>query len=206
MYVMDMEGKLISGEIILDGVRHPIAETGKAVYLEAGRHTIEGVPPSEWSFDHWQGSYAAVVDDVNANPTGITITGAGGIYLYLDRIAVGTALSISLTQTPPVEPGSSLTFTGQLTRPDTGEGLPGQATILEQPPGAGIAIGATDANGNYSITVTAPIEPNNYQYRTSFAETAGLSASASKVMGVGVGVPSALPILALLGIAYAILK
>jgi len=197
-----------AGTLIVDGISHSVQATPLYLYLEEGPHTFNLVEPSGHEFTGWRYGYLGEDPARTSSQRPFTVNIGSDFYVQamVQPIVIETTLSISLVQPPPVEPSSSLTFTGKLTRSDTGAGLAGQAVTLEQPPGEGIAIGATDANGNYSITVTAPTTDGTYQYRTSFAGSSGLSASRSATMGIGVGAPSALPILAILGAAYLFLK
>lgn len=116
-----------------------------------------------------------------------------------------TTLSISLAQIPPIEPSTSLTFTGRLKRPDTGAFISGQTIAVEHPPGTAVKTGVTDSSGTYGITITAPPTSGTYPYRTRFAGSSGLSASQSGTLGIGIEAPN-LAILAVLGfLAYKLL-
>jgi hypothetical protein len=50
----------------------------QAIVLGVGSHSIEFVPPTGYSFDHWDVTGVGV-DDPNANPTSITVTGDGTV-------------------------------------------------------------------------------------------------------------------------------
>jgi len=193
MFVVDEESSAyITGTITLNGVNYSIPITGyKKLDLPAGSHTIKVNIPSGWEFRHWVPAGSISVDNVNANPTSMTTTGSADMIAWIRPIPIpeiATALSISLVETPPIEPGARIHFTGKLTRIDTGAGLGGQTFVLESPPGTAITPPLeTKADGTYTIDEIAPSTPGTYQYRTVFEGTSGLTRAESRTLGVGVG-------------------
>lgn len=103
-------------------------------------------------------------------------------------VTVNTFLTISVSPTPPIDPRATLTFTGKLSRTDTGAGVPSQKVDAEQPPGTRVGSGVTDSAGNYRITITAPATEATYKYRTKFTGTSGYGTAVSKTLGIGVGI------------------
>ncbi len=199
----------ISGNIQLNGVNRSIGSSGSQVELVQGTFPIQVVVPSGFEFVRWAAGQAGIpgegvtVQNVNANPTNITITGQPSptITAWIRPVVVVVSTRLTISGPSSVEPGASITITGRLTRPDTGVGIANGFITLEQPLGNAVSSGRTDSNGNYSISVTAPMSEGTLQFRTSFAATAGLGASQSAVMGIGIGEPSNLPLLVVLGAA-----
>ena len=152
--------------------------------VPSGTYTIEMVQPDH-TFEMWDSSVNAVFANPNANPTTVTITGNTSLRALIHEL-VETALTISAPSS--VEPGANISFTGRLTRPDTGAGLAGKTISLEHPPGTTAKTGTTDTNGNYTITVNAPTVEGTYQYRTSFAGNSVFGSVFSRTLGLGVGV------------------
>jgi len=108
------------------------------------------------------------------------------------EVAIETRLTISVSPATTVSPGASLTFTGKLSRVDTGAGVENQTIYLRNPPGKKVvAKGITDSEGNYLIQISAPMKQNTYPYQAVFEGTADLSQAESKILGIGVevGVP-----------------
>ncbi len=105
------------------------------------------------------------------------------------EIAIKTMLTIAVSPATTVSPGTSLTFTGKLSRDDTGAGIANQKILLKHPPKKKVvAEGITDNEGNYLIQISAPMKQKTYPYRTVFEGTTDLRQSESKILGVGVGV------------------
>ena len=108
------------------------------------------------------------------------------------EVAIETMLTIAVSPATTVRPGTPLTFTGKLTRTDTGIGVANQTIYLRNPPDKKVvAEGITDSEGNYLIQISAPMKQNTYPYQAVFEGTADLSQAESKILGVGVevGVP-----------------
>ncbi len=106
------------------------------------------------------------------------------------EVAAPTALTIGVSPTPPVKPGASLSFTGKLTRTDTGAGIAGQTVTLEQPLGTAVMTGTTDSAGNYELSITASTEPGVYEYQTVFGGTIGLRRAESQALSVDIVEPT----------------
>lgn len=200
-------GDFVAGNIIVDGTRYS-GVTTKAFNLEEGIHSFNVEPPAGFDFVKWEVqliSTGQIISEPTTRPLPWPVTEDYRIFAALRSSLIPTSLTISAPSS--VEPSAPINFTGRLTVTDTGAGIGGLTVTLEFPPGTGVMTGVTDGNGNYSISVTAPTEQGTYSYRTSVAGTAGLAGAQSKVMGIGVGEPSALPLLALLGIAaFTLLK
>lgn len=190
--VDDSVPEYVSGSITLDGVKYSIpAGTVRSKTLEHGRHTISVSIPSGWEFSRWHtwDDPDIAVDTPKASSTGFTLTGHADIQAWIHPVpAITTDLSISLTQTPPVAPGSSLTYTGKLKRTDTGAGIGSQSILIEQPPGTLIGATNTMADGSYTFSTNAPTTPGTYKYRAVFKKTSGYGGAVSRTLGVGVGI------------------
>ena len=105
------------------------------------------------------------------------------------EVAIKTSLTIAVSPATTVSPGTLLTFTGKLTRTDTGMGVANQTIYLRHPPKKKVvAEGITDSDGNYLIQISAPMKQKTYPYRAVFEGTADLRQAESKILGVGVGV------------------
>jgi len=177
------------GIIRIDGVQYDISpDTAPSIQLATGSHTIQVVIPSGYRFMQWTPNGSVVVADITADLVGFTTSGDAAMFAWITLYTISTAINISLLQTQPVAPGSSLTFKGKLTRTDTGAGISGQTVRLQDGLGIDIKTGVTDSAGNYSITVTAPTTPGTYQYRALFQTTSSFEGSMSGTLGVVVGV------------------
>jgi flagellin-like protein len=51
----------------------------QSIPLSVGSHSVEFVPPTYYSFDHWEVTGGVAVDISSANPTSITVTGDGTV-------------------------------------------------------------------------------------------------------------------------------
>lgn len=113
MFIVDESvPEYIPGSIILDGVRYSIPKTGyRKTDLPAGRHTIQVVIPSGWEFSHWVPGGEVTVDDVNANPTGITTTGNADMIAWIRRIRIPPDDEIVKLEYPSsAKPGDSVSI------------------------------------------------------------------------------------------------
>lgn len=122
---------------------------------------------------------------------------------------VETKLSVLIAENPfdPIPQGESFGIAGTLQRLDTLIGVPG-ATITISYNGVNVGTAVTNSFGIYSITTSIPTA-GSYTLRASFAgmTTPGLTLRASNAsFPATIGKPSALPILAILGVAYLFLK
>ncbi len=178
----------VTGNIIIDGVLYPNKYWHVLPYGEEGTHIIDVELPAgtvfvKWEIYNW--SEETPRRESTTRPISVTLDQAIRVYAVVRLALIETSLTISAPSS--VEPGSTIRFTGKLTRPDTGAGLAGKTFALEHPPGTVIKSGTTDANGNYTITVTAPTVQGTYQYRTSFAGNSVYGSVFSRTLGLGVG-------------------
>ncbi len=105
-------------------------------------------------------------------------------------VAIATALSLSLNP-ELVSPGGTYTYSGKLTRTDTGGGVGGQGIILERYEAATWVMKksvTTDEAGNYNGSVVAPTELGQYDCRTRYLGIIILGPSFSKTLKVQSGV------------------
>ncbi len=120
------------------------------------------------------------------------------------EVEIKTKLTIAVSPATTVSPESPLTFSGNLSRNDTGAGVEGQTVRLWQPPGGKVVgEGITDSAGNYMIQISAPKKQKTYPYRAIFEGTGNLSQAESRILGIGVGAPIA-PIWIIGGVLVAV--
>ena len=110
---------------------------------------------------------------------------------------VSTSLSLDVSSRS-VAPGEQLTFSGMLTRDDTGAGIYGR--IRFSCDGSFIGSVYTDVSGSYSMVTYAPLQEGSYTYTAEFVPEVGIVEygveqidiyePASESVVVRVGVPS----------------
>lgn len=121
----------------------------------------------------------------------------------LVRLLVLVASSLSLTLSPSTaSPGQTISYSGKLTRNDTGAGVPSETISISHP--SGTATKTTDSSGNYSGTFSAPSE-GSYTIVASFGGNPSLAAS-SALSRIQIGVVSPIMLLLLALGAYLVLK
>ncbi len=119
------------------------------------------------------------------------------------RLLVLVASSLSLTLSPSTaSPGQTISYSGKLTRNDTGAGVPSETISISHP--SGTATKTTDSSGNYSGTFSAPSE-GSYTIVASFGGNPSLAAS-SALSRIQIGVVSPIMLLLLALGAYLVLK
>ncbi len=107
-------------------------------------------------------------------------------------LVVATSLTLTISPTS-VQPGVTITWSGQLTRADGVDSGVQPIILRSDMTGETIATANTDVNGNYSSTFTAPPTDGSYPYFTQFdgavMGTAFLAPSSSLVRETTVGIP-----------------
>ncbi len=131
---------------------------------------------------------------VGTNPTS-----AAGPKTIVVLLGIGTTLTLALSPTS-VDPGETVSFSGQLTRADAQPPGVQTITVIDDVSGTLKATVASDSNGNYSGSFTAPSTVGTFYYASEFAgatlATYSLDPSSSSTRSIAVGVNYALSIAA----------
>ena len=183
----------ISGEITNDGAGSGAynlllmdVETGDVLATKAGSIGVGASVPFSWSLTMPDKNWRLRAQALHSEPVEGWVVDDQKSFTITLTLLVTTTLTLTLSP-DRVSPGGTYTYSGRLTRTDTGEGIGGMTILLQRYVGVWDtkATITTASNGTYSGSIAAPHIIGDYSCRAVFEGTALYAASQkSAVLGV----------------------